>query len=619
MRLVAVSLLVCLSLCGAEPGKVFLMSFDGLGQRTLDEDPAGQELRTIRRLMGSGASATGLIPAFPSTTANSHAALWTGAYAGVNGILYNRDPVEPRSGHTFLDRGNGFRSEGLTAEPVWLTAARQGVSVVAHQVTQAYPFLPQTAGDGPMPGAFVMVNGYQSRSFSSWRVLRKADVQQSSCDSWGGAARFCFEWTTADARLFAAFDAGGMRVGRAPGKGAVRVPLQQAESSAPRDRGLARHWSAPLALRGLPNDAAASLVFRLFESDLASGEFLLVQGPLQETALLAGGQADAAMASRLVTEAGPMAGNGAHALYAAGALGKLLHSGGDGMAERRYLETVEWVVRQQVAHSTWLFRVRQPRFHITYLPFPDETDHTWLGLEKNGHPEYLSYRRWAYVAIDRGAEAFAALAGARDHVVITSDHGMSAANRFVAVNVALQQAALQAVSANGQVDVSRSKAVVVNTCVLLNTMDWKGGIVSPAERPKTLGAVIGALRAVPEITRVYSGSELAPFGLDGPSGADACFDLGPGLAVSDGAGGELVTKAVTPRGVHGFDPTRRDMHAVLIVRGPRIARGRSFGMQKSIAVAPLICDLLGIAPPKDSRGVSPLQAERSTSARTDSQ
>jgi predicted AlkP superfamily phosphohydrolase/phosphomutase len=599
-------------LYSAEPGRVFFVSLDGLGQQLLQEDAAGEELRTVRRLKGSGASATGLVTAFPSTTANSHAALWTGAYAGVNGILYNRDPVEPRADHTFLERGNGFRSEGLTAEPIWLTAARQGVSVVAHQVTQAYPFLPQTAGEESMPGAFAMVNGYQSRSFAPWRVLGKSDVKSMPCDAWGRTARFCFEWVTAEVRLFAAVDKAAMRIGTVPGRAAVRVELQPAEVSGPRGRSLARHWSVPLMLRGLPDDAAASLVFRLFEADAERGEFLLVQGPLQETALLSGGKADKAMAARLVKEAGPMAGNGAHALYSSSAFGTPLHAGGDGTAERRYLETVEWVVRQQTAHSNWLFRERRPRLHITYLPFPDETDHTWLGLEKYGHPGYLAFRKWAYAATDRGVEALAALASARDHVVITSDHGMTPVNKFVAVNVALQRAGLQTIDTNGQIDESQSKAVMVNTCVLLNTTDRKGGIVRPEERPEILAAAERALRAVSEITRVYTGDELAAFGLDGPSGADLCFDLAPNHGASDLTKGEVVTNAATPRGVHGFDPTRPDMHAVLIVSGPRAARGRSLGLQKSTTVAPLICDLLGIASPKHSRAPSPLQGERST-------
>lgn len=114
-------------------GRVFLISLDGMGHQLFTTDPVAKKLRTLHRLSREGAMAEGGIrPAYPSTTGNSHAALWTGAYGDINGIHANATPIAPRAEHTAFERNIGFRSDSLRAEPIWVTAARQGVSVVGH-------------------------------------------------------------------------------------------------------------------------------------------------------------------------------------------------------------------------------------------------------------------------------------------------------------------------------------------------------------------------------------------------------------------------------------------------------------------------------------------------------
>lgn len=598
------AMLAAASVCPGEDGsRVLWMSFDGLGQQMLETDPAARELRSIRQWMRTAARAAGLRAAYPSTTANSHAALWTGTYAGSNGVLYNRNPFPPESGHAIDERRNGFRSEGLEAEPVWLTAARQGVSVVAHQVTQAYPFLRPSVGDQPYR-QFLVANSYQSRQFSPWRVLRRRDVKASTCEQWfrrvPNVSR-CAEWGVAhgsgEIRLHLATGRGAVYVALDPARSFVRVEAKRAETSSPRGRSLGRHWSKPLPVPGLPDGVAASLIFRLFELDEATGEFVLLLGPLQEMAVYGAGAEDKALARRLIEEAGPAAGNGAHGLYLAGELGALLEAGGDGAAEDRYLETVEWVVRQQIAHSGWLDRMRRARLHITYLPFPDETDHTWLGLDRRGDARFTRLRARAYALIDRAAEAFLGLARHGDHVILTSDHGMAPVFRTVKVRAALRRAGLEAMAATA------------GTCVVLNTTDWKGGTLDSASRPAVRERVVRALGEIrdqgrPVISKIYAGgSGLEQFGLR--RRADLCFDTAPGYGVSESLVGELVEELKRPKGEHGFDPLRPDMLAVLIVRGPR-AGAAQWPVLPSSAVAPLVTDLLGIRPPAQSSGASPL-------------
>jgi hypothetical protein len=343
-------------------------------------------------------------------------------------------------------------------------------------------------------------------------------------------------------------------------------------------------------------------VFRLFELDPETGGFLLLQSPLQETAIYADSAVDTSMAQRLVNATGPMVGNGASGLYAAGSLGTPGFAGGDGEAERRYLETLELVIRQQIEQSTWLFRERNPRLHISYLSSADELDHAWYGLDRSGDRRYTEFRRWGYAAIEHAAKAFVALASPGDHVAVTSDHGMAPTHALFGVNEALARAGLGGL------------AVAVNTCVLLNTMEWKDGVIEPAERAGVIERVRRALTdprtaaGEPIVTKVYSSrEEMAGFGHDGPGGADLCFDLAPGIGPSDSIKGEILSAIHPPRGSHGFDPTRADMKAVLLIRGRRVTAGTSLGPLRSGAVAPLVADLLGIEPPSDSTFTSPLK------------
>src|SRR5688572_19570117 len=120
-------------------GRVILVSLDGMGTRLFLEDPVADQLPALAALRARGAMASGLVTHMPSTTANSHAALWTGAWGDVNGITSNEMPLPPRGERLASDRVSGYRSDGLRAEPIWVTTARQGVRTVTQQATQVYP------------------------------------------------------------------------------------------------------------------------------------------------------------------------------------------------------------------------------------------------------------------------------------------------------------------------------------------------------------------------------------------------------------------------------------------------------------------------------------------------
>ena len=53
-----------------------------------------------------------------------------------------------------------------------------------------------------------------------------------------------------------------------------------------------------------------------------------------------------------------------------------------------------------------------------------------------------AWRRWGYIAVERGAAELAKLAGPSDSLVFVSDHGMAPITKAVAIGKALHDAGL---------------------------------------------------------------------------------------------------------------------------------------------------------------------------------
>lgn len=555
--------LLLLAALAAHGQRVVLVSLDGLGQQTFASDPAAAELRVLKDTARRGVSAAALQPAFPSTTANSHAALWTGAYGDVHHITANNPPLLPRSAHSVTERANGFLGHLLHAETFWVTAAKAGLTAVAHQPTQGYPFSPFNSA----PGAIV-VNGYQTRLIAPHTLWTASDSTPSPDGS--------FTLRHGPLTIRATRLPNALRL-QANGQSIV-VKAAPAESAPPRARPLARHFSAPLHLA----EPAAALYFRLFA--LSPNDFRLYVTPWQELA-------SSAPLPRLLPEAGGFIGNGAYPLLNSGLL-----------SPAEYLETAELVIRQMTRHAAWLFKHFTPHVFQTYLPFPDEFDHEWLALARAGSSAAQAHRLWGYIAINRGARQFARLASRpRDTLLWTSDHGMTTVSKYLNVPRVLTAAGLD------------GKAAYLYNSILVNTTAWKAGTVPPDARAAVVDAARLALAAVrdPETGQPVVPAFFTPelddetYGIGGPAGGDLYFDLAPGYQASGRTAGALIEPLKTPRGAHGFLPTRDDMSAILIGRGPRLPKAGHWPPMRSIDVAPLICELLGIAPPPQARGRVP--------------
>ncbi|MFN7545081.1 MAG: alkaline phosphatase family protein [Acidobacteriota bacterium] len=564
---------LCFSLLAQQQGRVYLISLDGLGFEAFSEDPAAQELRTMHKLAAEGIYAP-MQSAFPSLTAPAHASLFTGVYGDRNGITANQIPLE------FDRRVNGFRGEYLRADTFWVKAAASGIRSVAHNPTQGFPCNAHNSGSG-----VTLINGYQTEELSPQRLLRGEEVEWLP----ESPARFApppasrrpvlyFQYTSGRLQFTGAVFAKGfqydtIRLSARSGARYVDAPLKSAEMDPP----LASHPARPLARyfsQALPIAGIAAVHFRLFELAESGKQFLLYQTEAKPISVCHNGETqNEGFKKRLLQTAGAFIGNGAGRFYEEGRFGP---RSTDGIAERRWLETLELHARQTMRHARALLAEFNPRLLIDYLSTADDLLHVWWGSYKQGDRFQEPWRRWGYQIIDWRIHELRQLLGPADHVLIVSDHGMTSARREFRLNTLLRQWGyanrVWAQDSFLRLKDRRDDALLAELRSRLSHL--RDGETS-----------VFASWFLPAEAR-------ARFGIGGEFGGDLYFDLAPGYYLSSAPKEPVFESYSIPRGVHGPLPTRPDLLALFLAHGPQL-QSRPVSM-RSVDVAPLILKLLGL-------------------------
>jgi hypothetical protein len=510
---------------------------------------------------------------------------------------------------------SGYTSTPLRAEPLWVTAARGGLRATMLCSTQDYPYEPYEAGGrfgGDARERLVFVTGYKGAALED-AVYHGADLPRRPPRDWRGsvpAGSKEVELRAGDTTLFGLlFDDPGDPT---PGFDTLLLSPDRAASAA------ARLKPKPA---GAP-DAYASATVRLGSADLPVFFRLFALSPDGSDLLLYRARAGVYLSNRpglaaAATEAtGGFVGNAAGRVYEAGGLGPTLADGGDGTAERRYLDTARFVERQLerlldfgATHTEW-------ELLVGYLPFPDELLHRFWGhLDPSlpGHDPVLAGRLRPFLddGLRLSDDYVAALrrhAGPETVVAIGADHGMTSVRTRVRMNAVLREAGLLAVDDAGGVDLARTKAYFLDPSgyFLFNRVGRPRGSVADGDVPSVRMAVERALTnlrdprsGAPIVEEVFLPG--AREGTGGPHGGDLYVRLAPHVLPTGEARGNLVYEAA-PRGEHVLAPDREDMHASFVVAGPGVARGADLGIVRQVDLAPTLASLLGLPPPGQARG-----------------
>lgn len=626
--------------------RAIVVSLDSFNERRVVGTIAAGRIPAIRRLFAEGQCAASAIPAFPSVTAAGHAAIWTGTYGNQSGIPANWHLRLPAFRHDITETQNGFRSDGLRAEPLWIRAAVAGIETFGHHVTQA----PQPPGypvdDGEPADTFAIarrradqalasprlsvLNGY-NRALLGMALLTRDDVQLSDARAWSavparaGETRSAFTLVldTSDAemrrftrgralhvllRLWPGADSGhalaSFEPGRSPG---VRVQPIAEESAPVRGRELARHFSAPVVL-ALGDGRRASLRLRLFRLSARDTSFALFVPGLQLA------EANRPSLTAAYDSAAPgWVGNSAAWLWEEGRLGPTLASGGDGAAERRLLESAELATLGFMTGAAWGWETIRPRLMLDYFPLGDDADHTLWGLldpRAPGHDAAVARRAgeargrlWELVDMRLAALMQLAERVPGTRLFVTGDHGMRAAWRWFHPNVALRDAGLLVTDAAGRVDLTRSRAYSPNGYwINVNRVGRRGGIVPPDSVASVSAGVRRVLHAVRDeagravVMRTFDAREAgaAALGMGGAAGGDVYYEVADGFAWTRDLADRVVTDKERAEGEHGFPSTSADMHTVFCEWMPGREASRRTQVVRLTDVAPAVRRWLGV-------------------------
>ena len=631
---------------GTPPVRALGLVVDALNEEILRATLDASSVPTILEVLEGGACLEHAVTHFPSVTAAAMSTIWTGAYGDVTGIAGNQQHSLPRDAHTVLDRTRGFHFDPLSAEPIWVTAGRYGLPMGGHHVTQGpgVPGFPaRLSGDDQQPlearrreaaealrtpGLYVF-NGYNIM-VEPHRVLGPGDVEPADPAGWEGLESDpdalpprAVQWETGAGTIHGVFLGEGdtydrILVNWEPRvEGSVEAYAVPAETTPPEGRELARHFSQALELQTA--EGRVYLRVRLFHLSEDGEDFLIFQPSLQ---VVEGNTPETQAAYEDAVRG--WVGNSALSLYGNGAFGPTLVEGGDGTAEERVLETAELMTRQWERGAEWMWRHGDPTLFLDYFPLGDTSDHQLLGYLNEAWPDFDpalaaevgAFRARLWNLVDRRVRHVRELAQeAGAPFFLMGDHGMRTSWYQFLPNRALAEAGLLFLDDDGNIDLSRTRAVSPNGYwITVNSTEFREGIVPFDEIPSVVAEARAALEAVrgpdgnPVVTRTFTPEEYPEFGLGGAAGGDLYFGTAPGYRWSWRHWGEAVELAGI-WGSHGFPPDEPDMFTVFCAEGPGFSPKR-IPARPTTVMAPTLADVVGLPAPRDAVGTSVLDELR---------
>lgn len=598
---------------------------EGAGARLVEAAAGRGALPHLEALRREGSVAR-LRPPFPARRAAAQATLWTGAWPDRHGVV--GDGASRPSG-SVLDTTPGDRSTGLASEPLWLTAAREGVPTVVVNVRQAWPAAPflgekrfggdfgrhlivLTADDSGIEGAVLTERDLQPRPPAAWTGEAGAEAREVDIPVGGTTVPGLLVDDPEDP--VSGFDTLVLSGARDLSRAVTLKPFPAGRAPDP-------FVSVPITTPEGP----AFVHFRLFALSPDGREILLWHSAGARTLASHEGVEAAARALQGLLNAG------AHRLYLDGALGEPLWDGGDGRAEQRYLETVALAVRQHARLASLVLERMRWGLVVLALPFPDEPMEVWGGRldpTRRDHDAALAVRLRPFLdqalrLVDDWVGEVARRNPSDAALAVLGDRGLGGVDTVVRPNVALEAAGLLATGEDGAVDLKSTKVVYApaNGAFLVVNGESRPGGVQPRRGDSLVrGAAIGAMREMrdpstgePVIAELLMpGQKGTPPGIGGRSGGYLYLRPAPGVRLSPETTGPAV-EAVGPT-ADAFDPDEESAPALLVLTGRGVAGGRNLGDVSAVSLAPTLARLLGLHPPGQAQG-RPVERALSSNSR----
>lgn len=248
--------------------------------------------------------------------------------------------------------------------------------------------------------------------------------------------------------------------------------------------------------------------------------------------------------------------------------------------------TFDWPLtdRDRVDHAIHILKTWQPHLLLLHVFESDSAEHTY----GPGSPQALEAieRIDGYLGLLLEA-ARTVIPAERLHIVVVSDHGFAGIDRQLNPNVAFRREGLIDVDERGRVRGWRAWFHPAGGSGFVYLRDPSNAAVRDrVER------ILRDLAGDPAngIADVWTPADLERLGGD----PDAAFglEMRPPFYSSSG-----VTELVTPsgsRGGHGYAPTRPELHASLVINGPRVKRTGNLGVVRLSQLAPTLASWFGV-------------------------
>jgi len=235
--------------------------------------------------------------------------------------------------------------------------------------------------------------------------------------------------------------------------------------------------------------------------------------------------------------------------------------------------------------AAWTIRTYKPALTLLHIFETDEAQHTY----GPGSPQALE----AIEEADRHVEIVAravADAGIQDStdIVVVSDHGFLPLQKQLQPNAAFKRDGLLNVDARGKI--TRWDAYFYGAggsgFVILSRPD-------DAALRDRVGALLQRLAADPAngILTVWTRDDLRKMGAE--PRASFGIDMRDGFYSS--AGHDALVVNAANKGGHGFAPTRPDLRASLVMRGPDVPKVGSLGVVRMTQIGPTIASWFDVA------------------------
>lgn len=546
-------------------GKTYFLSIDALPYFMLRKFLDANLLPNFQKLEKLGAYCAGMTAPGPdSTTPPAHAALLCGCNAMEHGIYSFEEPLIENGVIHPWNKRYGFDSFRLRAEPFWVKLLQAGKSVALLNFPLSTPIEAFTS----------------SKKFGADFSDRITVIEAFS-------QRLTPEIVRNDV------DSDGLFKLRLSDKSKEPLPKRAPKDSEP----------------SLFKEKTGGLWRMRFASEQSGApdlHFLCASSGVQCNR--------PGIASAYLEQVGPFISSAAAYSYSNDKLGPRIFKGGNGVAERRLMQSMELMSGHFYDAIKFVLEKINPDAGFFYFNGIDLCLHLWMAYLDQSSP---AYSRKVFDAIwpvvkkvfewaDRMAGLLLDATGPEDLLAVVSDHGMAPIEAVFYPNQVLADAGYLAWDQEQKEPVLEKSSAVYhgsNAGYVVLNLKSRGGIIPDQDAREWTQKIAAAFE--PYLATALEKIELPGDNPEIPDLGEIYLIPKYKMTLQEEVEG-MVLKKEFYAGQHHYWSQAEPMKAVFYVKGRGAPAARNLGVISALEVAPLICALCGVESPDRAR-LSPLK------------